>query len=72
MATTEVLLQRLSEAETALHKLVTGQQTVKLEYDGKSVTYSQASMGDLRAYISELQVKTGQKSRRCRAGKVWF
>lgn len=72
MATREELLQRLSEAETALHKLVTGQQTVRLEYDGKSVTYTQATMGQLRAYIAELEVKTGKRSSRSRAGKVWF
>lgn len=72
MATQEVLLQRLSEAESALHKLAIGQQTVKLEYDGKSVTYSQATAGDLRAYIAELKVQTGSRSSRSRAGKVWF
>ena len=72
MATTEELQTRLDEAETALHKLLTGQQTVRLEYDGKSVTYTAASAGDLRAYIGQLQVNLGLKSRRSRAITVGF
>ncbi len=72
MATQDELLSRLSDAETALHNLLIGKQTIRLEYDGKSVTYSQSSIGDLRAYITELKVQTGQMTSRSRAGKVYF
>ena len=72
MATQEDLLLRLSAAEDALHDLMIGKKTVRLEYDGKSVTYSQVTIGDLRGYISELRVQTGQRRSRSSAGQVFF
>lgn len=72
MATTDELTARLSDAETALHKLMIGQQTVRLMYDGKEVMYTAATAGDLRAYITELQVALGIKSGRSRATSVYF
>lgn len=53
------LLQKklnLAEAEMALHKLVTGtkEQTVSFG-SGKSVTYTAASLAELRRYINELK-----------------
>jgi hypothetical protein len=72
MATTEELQARLDEAQSALHKVMIGKQTVRIVYDGVEYGYSPANVGDLRAYILELQVQLGQKTGRCRASKVWF
>lgn len=72
MATTEELQARLDEAQAALHKVMIGKQTVRIVYDGVEYAYSPANVGDLRAYILELQVQLGQKTGRCRASKVWF
>lgn len=59
MATTEELQTRLTEAETALHRLMTGQSTARISYDGRDVEYTRAKVGDLRAYISELKSSLG-------------
>jgi hypothetical protein len=72
MATTDELKARLCDAETALHKLMTGQKTVRFTYDGKEVMYTPATAADLRAYIQELQVQLGQKPSRSRASRVYF
>ena len=64
MATTEELQERLDEATTALHKVLTGQQAVRIEYDGKAKFFNQTNVGDLRAYIRELMVQLGQKTGR--------
>jgi hypothetical protein len=72
MTTTDDLETQLSEAQTALHKLMTGQGVVRLMYDAKEVIYTPANIGDLRAYILELQVQLGQKTGRCKASRVWF
>lgn len=46
----------LTEAKTALHALLTGAQVVSLrDQNGEMVTYNQASVAQLRRYISELQ-----------------
>ncbi|SER58654.1 gpW protein [Faunimonas pinastri] len=45
----------LAEAQVAYHKLLTGQATVSVSYEGKSVSFSQADKTDLQAYITSLQ-----------------
>ena len=72
MATTDELQAQLDDAQTALHKLMIGQGRVRVEYEGKMVIYTPANIGDLRAYILELQVQLGQKPGRARASRVWF
>jgi hypothetical protein len=69
---TEDLQTRLDEAQDALHRLMTGKGRVRVEYEGKMVIYTQANIGDLRAYILELQVQLGQKPGRSRASTVFF
>lgn len=70
MATQEVLQQRLEEAETALHQLMIGKQTASITYEGRSRTFTQAQVGDLKEYIKFLEDKIGGK--RTRSRKVYF
>lgn len=67
MATTEQQQLWLTEAEAALHDLMTGQRSVSVNYNGRSVTYSQADAAQLKNYILELQVALGQRKGRSRA-----
>lgn len=62
MTDTATLTQYLAEAQTALHKVLTGQQVQVVSYDGRSVTYSQTNVASLRAYINDLQFQLGQTS----------
>lgn len=70
------LNQRLSEAEAAKHKLLIGQAVVTLrDQNGETVTYQQASIAKLDAYIAYLQQQIDQLNGVCRpAGPltVWF
>ena len=52
-------MTRLSEAETALHKLIVGKTTVQLSYQGESLTFTTADEGRLRLYISDLRAQLG-------------
>lgn len=46
----------LAEAELALHRLLTGQQAVEIDFGpSKGVKYTQANVDDLRAYVSQLR-----------------
>lgn len=56
---TALYQSRLTEAETALHKLLTGNKPVSLNYNGESMTFQQTDEGKLRAYIGELSVALG-------------
>ncbi len=64
MTDTATLQARLTEAETALHKLVMGSKEVTVSYDGKSVTFAQTDESRLRSYIAELNSKLGTGGRR--------
>ena len=55
MATSSEIQTRLSEAEAALHALATGARVADVWRDGRRVTYTPASMQDLRDYISLLR-----------------
>lgn len=49
-------IQRLAEAENALHKLTLGRQSVEVTAEGGyRVTYTAANIDRLRAYIAELR-----------------
>lgn len=68
-----VWTHRLAEAESALHQLTIGKQTVRLSADGESLDFTPASMGKLRAYIAEIKAALGmQKRARPRARSVSF
>lgn len=47
--------EKLDEARTALHKLITGALRVSIRYEGRSVEYSSANIGELRTYIRDLE-----------------
>ena len=49
------LQARLTDAQLAYHQLMTGKATASVSYEGKSVTYTQATMANLGAYITQLQ-----------------
>lgn len=62
--------QQLTEAEAALHKLLTGTKAVKLQQNGRSVEYQPTDVSQLRAYISELknELSTTTRGRRTPIG----
>lgn len=70
MATKEELEQRLAEAEAARHQVAIGKKTVTLSYEGRSVTYTQATLAQLDKYIEDLTIKIN--GRRSRSRKVYF
>jgi len=47
--------QKLDEARTALHKLLTGEKRASVRYADRSVEYTSANIADLRTYIRELE-----------------
>lgn len=48
--------QKLTEANAALHALLTGTQVVSLrDQNGETVTYNQASITQLQKYIARLE-----------------
>lgn len=54
------LTERLTEAESALHKLVIGQGVVEVhDANGESVRYERAKRGDLVAYIDDIKRQLG-------------
>ncbi|ASV87135.1 gpW family protein [Ochrobactrum quorumnocens] len=72
MANREIIQKRLTEAQDALHRLLTGAATVQLSYQGESVTYTTADEGKLRNYIRELESQLGLAPSRSRARRVVF
>ncbi|MEN5277320.1 gpW family head-tail joining protein [Brucella sp. TWI432] len=72
MASREIIQQRLTEAQNALHKLLTGAATVQLSYQGESITYTTADEGRLRSYIKQLEAQLGIAPPRTRARRVVF
>ncbi len=52
------LATQITEAEAALHRLMTGKAKVSVSFGaGKRVEYTQASIEHLRGYIAELKDK---------------
>lgn len=73
MTDRSILLARLTEAETALHKLMVGKASVQLSYQGESVTFTTADEGRLRLYIGVLRAQLGLASTsRSRSRRVVF
>lgn len=64
----EVLLQWLTEAQTAYQALMTGSKGESYSYtqgDGtKSITYTRASLPQLAGYITQLQMQLGMRGGR--------
>lgn len=58
MATEQEWATRLTEAETALHKLMTGSAVVELTSpDGTRVRYQEADLQKLQSYVDYCQLK---------------
>lgn len=55
MTDTTTLRQRLEQAQTARHKLLTGSMRERINSAGTEVTYTRADIGRLERYIAELQ-----------------
>lgn len=72
MPDTATLQIRLQEAQTALHELLTGRKTVSIQTELERVTFTQANVAELRAYIRDLEQQLGQRSRRGSAIGVNF
>ena len=51
--------QQLTEAELALHQLITGRSVVSVSVDGVTTQYTQASIESLRSYVSSLKSELG-------------
>lgn len=51
--------EQLTEAQAALHRLMTGTSTVSIQRDGKRVEFAQINRGDLERYINQLEVQLG-------------
>ena len=63
MATQQQLEAWLAEAEQARHELVIGNKAVSVSSSsGKSVSYTEADLGKLDAYIASLKAQLGQPS----------
>jgi GMP synthase-like glutamine amidotransferase len=58
----DALQARLTEAKNVLHQLRLGQKEVSITSGGKTVSYDKANIGDLRAYISEMERELGNPS----------
>ncbi len=55
MATSTEIQTRIAEAEAALHALATGARVAEVWRDGRRVTYTQANLAELNAYIDRLK-----------------
>jgi hypothetical protein len=47
--------EKLAEAETALHSLLTGKRVVTVGYDDRRLTFYPGDIDKLRQYIAELK-----------------
>lgn len=56
----------LAEAKAALHSLLTGTRVTSVTKNGRSVTFTSATLGELKNYIAEMEVELGMHSRRRR------
>lgn len=57
MADLATLQTRLTEAESAYHKLMTGSQAEMVSHSGTMTKYTAATMADLSAYIEQLKAQ---------------
>jgi ketosteroid isomerase-like protein len=60
MTDTETLESRLSAAEDALHRLMTGDMEVEVEFEGTRSKFARADESRLRQYIRSLERKLGR------------
>lgn len=56
--------QELEDARRALHDLLTGKRVASVQKDGRSVTFTSATLSELRNYIANLESELGIRSTR--------
>jgi uncharacterized protein (UPF0216 family) len=59
----------LDEARKALHDLLTGKRVASVQKDGRSVTFTSATLSELRTYIANLESELGIVSVRRRPAR---
>ncbi len=59
-------MPQLIEARQALHELMTGKRVATVTKNGRSVSFTSATLSELKAYISELEEELGVAIRRRR------
>ncbi|EJF1946179.1 gpW family protein [Salmonella enterica] len=57
-------MTELKEAREALHALMTGKRVATVTKNGRSVSFTSATLADLRKYIAELEAELGVCVRR--------
>lgn len=70
--TPDVQFARLSQAEQALHDLMTTGGVVELTHNGKVMRWSRQNMVGLRLYIAELRAGLNLAGGRPRARRISF
>lgn len=70
MADISTLQIRLGEAETALHRLLTGSMRERISRNGTEITYTRAETDKLRSYINDLKMQIEQAAGGRRRGIV--
>ena len=58
------LVEKISQAEDALHELSLGRRAVEITRDGRTVKYTAANRVDLELYIARLKSQVPSASRR--------
>lgn len=56
--------QKLQDAKNALHELQLGKKIVTLSKGGRTVSFNQVQLLDLKSYIAELETELGAKKHR--------
>lgn len=71
--TIELLKERLTDAESALHRLMVGELEVTVSVGGYgATTYAQTDINKLTAYIAKLKSEIAAKEGRLRRGPLFM
>ena len=71
--TIELLKERLTDAESALHRLMVGELEVTVSVGGYgATTYAQTNINKLTAYIAKLKSEIAVKEGRPRRGPLFM
>lgn len=62
--------EKLDEARSAYHSLMTGTATVSITKNNRQVQFNQANKVDLKSYISELEIELNGIAKSKRRGPL--
>ncbi|MFT7565825.1 MAG: hypothetical protein ACI846_000111 [Pseudoalteromonas distincta] len=62
--------EKLDEARSAYHSLMTGTATVSITKNNRQVQFNQANKVDLKSYISELEIELNGMAKSKRRGPM--